>query len=92
MNQISLNSSVSFNQSGGTGNIGEPNYYVGDFPNWYPNVIKEYYPIYYPVYQAYPNRFEQAFKILMKLIEKKVIKMDKVQEFAETINAIVDIL
>lgn len=88
MNQVSLNSSISFTQSGGNGDTIQPNYYIGDYSQWYPNVIK----VYYPVYQTYPNRFEQAFKILMKLIEKKIIKIDKVQEFAETINAIVDIL
>lgn len=93
MNKLpSLNSAVSVTKHQASDNIGDYQYYIGDFPPWYPQIIEQYYPIYYPVYQAYPNRFEQAFKIVMKLMEKKIIKIDNVQQFTEVINSIVDIL
>ena len=62
--------------------------------------FQPYVPIvehYYPVYQQYwlspdKSKLEQSFKIVQKLIEKKLVKIDKVKEFIELVNDIVEVL
>lgn len=39
-----------------------------------------------------PNKFEQAFKILQKLIDKKMIEVDTVKKFIETLGEIQSVL
>ena len=64
------------------------NYY---YP-WYPETIREYYPIYYRIWETEPDKFEQAFKIVNKLMEKKIVEIRKVKDFVELVNEIVDII
>ena len=68
------------------------------------NAIGDVWEYYKPLYQSYyhywpnhcfhysENKFEQAFKILQKLIDKKLVKMDTVKHFIETLGDIQSVL
>lgn len=69
---------------------------IGDYfpncPNWYPQIIKEYYPAYYGTYVDNKSNIEKAFKIVQKLIDKKLVKVEKVKNFVELVNDIAEII
>lgn len=43
-------------------------------------------------YNYSDNKFEQAFKILRKLIDRKMIKVETVKDFIETLGEIQQLL
>ena len=59
---------------------------------FYPIVERHYYPSYVYWTQPDKSKLEQSFKIVQKLIEKKLVKVDKVKEFIELVNDIVEVL
>lgn len=69
--------------------------HIGDFYPYYEPLIEKHY-FNYPIYTTYhsteKSKVEQAFKIVQVLIEKKLVKVDKVKEFIELVNEIVEIV
>ena len=64
---------------------------AGDL-SYFTETYRDYYPAYYTSWISTPNRFEQAFKIASKLISSKRVKVEKVKDFIELVNEIVDAL
>ena len=66
------------------------------FGDWYSckpllNAVYHYWP--QTCYHTYSeNKFEQAFKVLTKLIEKKVVEVNTVKKFIETLGEIQSVL
>ncbi len=54
--------------------------------HWYP------YSYYYPSYPVYEDKTKQAFKIVKLLMKKKLVKVDKVKDFVDLIDEVLEIL
>ncbi len=54
--------------------------------HWYP------YTQYYPSFTIGEDKTKQAFKIVKLLMKKKLVKVDKVKDFVELIDEILEIL
>ena len=65
---------------------------TGGIQYWQP-IVETYYPMaYYTYWVEQPNKIEQSFKIVGKLIELKLIKINTVKQFIETVNEIAVII
>lgn len=87
---ITLNSNWGLTSTTGMGtNLPSGDWYN---PNLYQPIVKEYYPATIFTQWSEPNKTEKAFKVLQKLIETKRVQIDKVKDFIEAINEIVEVL
>ena len=78
----------------------DANYSVGNITNlsawgywqdyYYPSVIRESYPVY--IRERAEDKGKQAFEIIKALQDKKLIKLDKVADFIETMDTLIKIL
>jgi hypothetical protein len=57
---------------------------------YYPNVIRESYPIY--IQERAQDKGKKAFELIKILSDKKIIKLDKVKDFIDAMDAIMAIL
>ena len=54
------------------------------------NTVYYHYPSW--SWQNQPSKIEQSFKIVGKLIQKKIIKLETVNDFVETVNEVAELL
>jgi hypothetical protein len=57
---------------------------------YYPYVIKESYPMY--IQERSMDKGQKAFELLKILIDKKVVKLEKVSDFVEAMDAVIKVL
>lgn len=57
---------------------------------YYPNVIRESYPVY--IQERAQDKGKKAFELIKILSDKKIIKLDKVKDFIDAMDAIMAIL
>ena len=57
---------------------------------YYPNIIRESYPVY--IQERSMDKGQKAFEVLKVLIDKKIVKMEKVTEFVDAMDALIKIL
>lgn len=57
---------------------------------YYPYVIKESYPVY--LQERAVDKSKQAFEVLKTLKDKKLLKIDKVDDFIEAMDALIKVL
>lgn len=57
---------------------------------YYPRVIRESYPVY--VQEKALDKGKQAFEVLKILQDKKLLKVDKVSDFIEAMDALIKVL
>ncbi len=57
---------------------------------WYPNVITTSYPVY--IQERSLDKGKQAFEIIKVLKDKKMVKLDKVSDFIDLMDALIKIL
>lgn len=87
---------LSFNWSDSTGFYDDINSHknltVWDYWQgyYYPYVIKESYPVY--IQERAQDKGKMAFEILKTLKDKKLIKIEKVEDFIEAMDAIIKTL
>ena len=67
---------------------------TGDYWFTYPDIYHYYYHYWWPSIPMPPekSKIEQAFKILKVLIEKKIVQINTVKRFIDTIDAISNVL
>lgn len=72
---------------------------VGDLPTtgwsywqnyYYPYIIRESYPVY--IQERAMDKGQKAFEIIKMLQDKKLIKLDKVADFIEAMDALIKTL
>lgn len=75
-----------------TGWVGMPGtscwHYWQDF--YYPQVIRKSYPVY--IQERAKDKGKQAFEIIKVLKDKKLIRMDKVGDFIDLMDSLINIL
>lgn len=80
-----------FQTSGGTTGVTFPSTTWDFWQNWYyPSVIRESYPVY--IQERAMDKGQKAFEILKQLQDKKLMKMEKVSDFVEAMDALIKIL
>lgn len=57
---------------------------------YYPYVIKESYPVY--IQERAQDKGKQAFEIIKMLKDKKIIKLEKVEDFVNAMDELIKIL
>jgi len=85
--------------TGSSGNMGmnDEFYYNGDMSCWnywerhyYPQVIKTEYPVY--IQERSKDKGKKALEIIKILKDKKLIKLDKVKDFIDAMDTLINIL
>ena len=57
---------------------------------YYPRVIRESYPVY--ISERAKDKGKQAYEIIKMLKDKRIIKLDKVSDFIDAMDALIKIL
>lgn len=57
---------------------------------WYPSIITTSYPVY--IQERSLDKGKQAFEIIKVLKDKKMVKLDKVKDFINLMDALIKIL
>lgn len=80
-------STLEYRPSLTTGHLSAWDYYQNYY---YPYVIKESYPVY--IQERAQDKGKQAFEIIKSLKDKKLLKIDKVEDFIEAMDTLIKIL
>lgn len=79
-----------------TGNLGQTpfSYPISGWTYWsdyyYPQIIRESYPVY--IQERAIDKGRQAFEIIKMLNDKRLVRLDKVSDFIDVMDALIKIL